>query len=162
MTATWTAVMAAEERTTAVPAGKRCSRCREVKAVSDFGLNARCPDGRHRYCKTCRIEDNAVSNPRKSKQYRAWDYACTKARRLGAPTTLTANDVDASFDLHDGKCHCGCGKAADELDHIVAFALGGVNTAENTQWLSNACHVQKTRFDMNSVRARKAIKDAQS
>jgi hypothetical protein len=38
----------------APPATKRCSRCREVKPVSEFSANSQCNDGLAWYCRRCR------------------------------------------------------------------------------------------------------------
>lgn len=32
---------------------KTCSKCKQIKALSDFGGNKRAPDGKQYWCKTC-------------------------------------------------------------------------------------------------------------
>lgn len=47
---------------------KRCSKCQQVKSLTDFALNRRRADGRTTYCKSCK------------KQYNATYYTLTKDR----------------------------------------------------------------------------------
>ena len=49
---------------------KRCTTCKEEKAVAEFGRNRQAPDGLHYYCKTCaalRQRTWASNNPKKLK-----------------------------------------------------------------------------------------------
>lgn len=59
--------------------------------------------------------------------------------------TLSSDIVQSLFEKQRGKCAC-CGKSLGKnfhLDHIIPLVLGGPNTDDNAQLLTQRCNMQK-------------------
>lgn len=55
-----------------------------------------------------------------------------RARKLGAPGTCSAAQLQARIALYGGLCWVpGCGKAYEAIDHIIPLAKGGSNWPSN-------------------------------
>ena len=49
------------------------------------------------------------------------------------------------LDAASWRCACGCGRYANEVDHVVPLHLGGDPWAlDNLQALAQGCHIAKT------------------
>lgn len=80
-------------------------------------------------------------NPEK---YRAQVHA-RRAREAKSGGKLSPDIVERLFFFQKGRCAC-CGKKLGRkyhLDHIMPFALGGSNTDDNVQLLTQRCNNQK-------------------
>lgn len=84
--------------------GKRCSKCKRWKKVSQFGTESRRPDGLRCYCKKCGVEADRkagwTKKYRKGKSYRA----TIRPRMLRARFGLTVEMYDAMLAAQDYKC----------------------------------------------------------
>ena len=69
-----------------------------------------------------------------------------KALQLGRDGVLTEDDIIGAWMASHGDCACGCGRSVaqnGQLDHIVPFGRGGLNTADNIQILTRSCNMRK-------------------
>lgn len=68
------------------------------------------------------------------------------------------------FQAHSGRCHL-CGEEINlakggrfEVEHVVAFGLGGADDPSNWRPVHPACHVEKTRADVTRIAKAKRVK----
>jgi hypothetical protein len=66
-----------------------------------------------------------------------------RAKRFGAEGRLSADDLEAVYSQHNGKCkNCNTGNNL-VFDHIKPYYRGGTNTVENLQLLCRLCNMEK-------------------
>ena len=73
-------------------------------------------------------------------------YHAKRARRRGAPGSISKDLAKRLFTLQKGKCPC-CKQPLGEryhMDHIIPLAAGGTNTDENIQLMRSRCNQQKS------------------
>ncbi len=100
-----------------------------------------------RICTLCGLETHP---PRQTWHKECWE--AVEPHTLGGWQTVCRTALHRS----EGCCEqCGTrlvkdpwGKAQYEFDHVVAVALGGASTLENTKVLCRKCHLKKTKADM--------------
>jgi 5-methylcytosine-specific restriction endonuclease McrA len=95
----------------------------------------------HPEVNVARVAAWRIANPEKAKTQRR-NY---KARRNLAPGVLTAADTQAQYNRQKGKCFYCDAKVGDiyHVDHVVPFALGGLNIPENIVIACPACNLKK-------------------
>lgn len=117
-------LQAAKPKKSRPPEGvKKCSRCKEIKPVDEFGITAGTPTGLSYYCKLCastRVADFHKQHPEKHREYaREWGRmnpdkkaAIALKNRLGVPHDTYATMLAKQ----DGKCAiCGTTKPGVRL-----------------------------------------------
>ncbi|WP_088006576.1 HNH endonuclease [Indiicoccus explosivorum] len=124
---------------------KKCARCEETKAIAEFNRDSKARDGRQTYCRTCKDELRKASyGTFERKCTKAKDRANQKAKRYGAESTLTLQEVKEVL----GGTHCNyCNKPLEQsektLEHVLPFECGGANTFGNVTLACTACNSRK-------------------
>lgn len=119
---------------------KTCSKCRELKPLTDFHRNARSADGHAVWCKPCvadRRRDRYANEPgykeRESAKALARDHADprkAKDRRLRKKFNLTIEQYDEMLAAQDGRCYiCRKKPRGDKMlavdhDHTTGLVRG--------------------------------------
>jgi len=140
---------------------KRCSKCKQVKPVSEFYEDRQQSDGHVYSCKACQKVHDAAYNKEYYKEHREETRArqkeyrqtaegkavCHKAeskhraRKRGA--TVGPVDVAAVYELSGHACiYCGATKDLT-LDHIVPLSRGGPHCQENLVVACRSCNSSK-------------------
>lgn len=91
---------------------------------------------RREYCKNNREKVNAMSANR-------------RARKLGAGTSYTENDIKSMLNLQKNKCAiCSVSVAGGyHIDHVIPLSKGGCNDKSNLQILCAPCNMSKGAKD---------------
>lgn len=151
--------------TIGLPPSKICGLCLKDTPIGEFCLGPS-PDGLSLYCRTCK---NAAEKKRRlddPAKYAAWarswreanynwdrshrhDVLDREPRRIAGITEEIWLDILA---LHDGLCG-RCGSSEDvELDHIIPYALGGIDEPWNGQALCGKCNSSKRHKEIADYR----------
>ena len=109
---------------------KPCSKCGELKPLSDFSQDRRRQDGRRSACKLCAAryyQENKDEIAARLLRYRqenkdkiAAKDARRRARKNGLPNDWTAKDEQYAFDYFEGLCAV-CGKPLNGFWHTGAM-----------------------------------------
>ncbi len=118
---------------------KRCPRCGETKAGSEFHANDYQTGGLAGWCIRC-------SNAKSAKYYR--DRPEKRAEINARRRAATSNPVDYGWVLVDAMCECGiCGLLIDHseihYDHIIPLSKGGQHVESNIQPTHPICNLRK-------------------
>lgn len=99
---------------------KTCTRCKQIKHISNFNKNITTKDGYSIYCRTC-------------------TKIMTANRHFVHPyTTLKQNILDKT----GKKCYlCGADSEID-IHHIIPRTMGGKDEAKNLIPLCKYCHIK--------------------
>lgn len=126
---------------------KPCTKCREVKPLSDFLLSntgSRRPD-----CNSCRRSSGVLASRRWYASQGRWKSRVVSLYRKSRRYGLTVPTV-AELSLALGEpTICGiCGEAIvswtdAEIDHTVPLSRGGSNSTENLSWSHRRCNAMK-------------------
>lgn len=117
-----------------VPQGhKRCSRCEEVKPISDFSRRSRKTGALHSHCKECnranmRSWAYGLSDEDHAALLQQQDGVCAVCREEGRPLVVDHNHrTGAVRGLLCADCNIGIGRLRDNPDYLRAAAeyLGG-------------------------------------
>lgn len=139
-----------------LPVIKWCAACKKHLPIHEFWKNCRAKDGLTTSCKACKAHMDAnwrAKSAEKIKAYKAIKkfYYLAKAnnqraQKVGAVGTVSAEELEAAWNVAGGKCLC-CG-TTDNLafDHIQPFIVGGTHSAENLQLLCDSCNFLKGGF----------------
>jgi 5-methylcytosine-specific restriction endonuclease McrA len=108
---------------------KRCTRCKQHKSLSEFGISRGRWDGLDPSCKPCRAIVSAIN----------------EHRRRNAPGSFNANDIKRMYEHQNGKCvYCSIDLSGGyHIDHIWPISRGGTNYPENLQLLCPQCNLRK-------------------
>ncbi|KKL86958.1 hypothetical protein LCGC14_1939530 [marine sediment metagenome] len=151
---------------------KRCTKCKQVKSISEFHKRTSAKDGLCPGCKSCgkeqcrgyllknRIKLNKQQNARYHKRYQS-DAEYRKARRLRGRASRFGMSVDDYVEMYDslikkqngccaicGRHQAGLGKAFD-VDHCH-------KTMKIRGLLCNACNTALGSMGDEPVRLRRA------
>ena len=129
---------------------KKCSRCGEVKAETEFHRKGKY---RQPFCITCRLaylkEHRAKPHV---KEYRKLERQVSKASKrasfLGRKNYVKIPDIVKLFHRQDEKCfYCGekMLKTDFTIDHVIPFSKGGHNTIGNILLCCRSCNAKKAR-----------------
>jgi HNH endonuclease len=116
---------------------KTCSKCHEIKPLSEFSNHKGNADGKFSYCKPCRVEY------RKQPKQRAKQAIC-RMKHDGLPLDLKPTEI--AWTLADKTCdYCGTELEYSKttIDHIVPTSRGGRNTFENIACACSKCNTAK-------------------
>lgn len=137
---------------------KRCSRCKQEKPISDFGVRKSTPDGLWNYCKNCdseRRREKHLPSGSKPKQQPRYQRQVNHSRVMAkfykvTVNTLTSKQWLAMLNESDGKCHyCGEQVGVDALvpDHVIPMVKGGANSIDNIVASCSFCNHSKLDRD---------------
>lgn len=126
---------------------RRCSQCRDFKALEKFGRYKYGRNGRRAYCKACRSEYD--------RRYRQENKATVQAKnvrrralKLGltpdwcAPGTEAYVDIQAVYSTAEALSDAT--GLEFHVDHIVSFANGGEHRPDNLQPLRADQNIEKS------------------
>lgn len=72
---------------------RNCTKCGEIKAVSEFHKHKRCKGGYNSVCKQCRLPLSKANYAGSSTEARMLDRARGRARRRGLPFDIDISDI---------------------------------------------------------------------
>ncbi len=87
---------------------KRCSKCKQVKAVTEFHIDRAANDGRRKHCKPC-----ATQHSKNHNQERPHIYKAIRRRALYARYGITADQYDQMLSQQGGGCAI-CGATSEQ------------------------------------------------
>lgn len=128
---------------------KKCTRCSEVKGLSEFY------DKTRSHCITCERESarnrmrryNSTFRGKASQALQRARKTVKELREQGVDITddLTLHDVLFTFALADGECqYCGEYHADElQLEHIIPLSAGGANSFHNITAVCGGCNRSK-------------------
>ncbi len=149
---------------------KRCSKCKEYKDVSMFGVASSQASGLQPRCNKCMSilrKDHYLKNKTKRKKY-SKQYFKTQAGKIVSINSQAKrkaqklNSMDGSIpeiitypltiELHalltkqDNKCYlCNTDiSSTKHLDHWIPLSKGGSHSIDNVIWLCPTCNLQKS------------------
>jgi len=128
---------------------KKCSKCGEIKPLSEFARCAKSRDGLKSECKTCQAERRRRYYAEHAEEERERKHA-RRAREISAPGTHTAADLRlqarAQTDKR-GRLICWwCGQPIEgpyQKDHRIPLGRGGSNWPENIVIVHVECNLSK-------------------
>ena len=156
-----------------VPEGsKHCTKCGVIQPRDSFQADRARADGKQPHCKACTRANNdrwyarnsvaykatcaawyAANKSVKSATAKAWKAAnramcramsTRRAERVRVASTLTKEDVRAAVEMSGGQCaYCLRPSAVLEVEHVLAIATGGSNTADNIVMACKPCNLRK-------------------
>lgn len=160
-------------KTTRIITEKQCSRCGEVKSISEFGPDKRKPDGYQSQCRKCQAFVRQVLNREKTlaakkkrhqknkerdnadakKRMKEWvrnnpgrhraNCERRRGRKISADGPYTLKQWQRLLLLCDFKC-LKCGSLDNiEADHIIPLSKDGSNMIDNIQPLCKPCNRSK-------------------
>lgn len=128
---------------------KSCSRCGEVKPISEFYVRSRPRRAFLAHCKACH-KLWATPHRELSPYTKSWVNFARAARLRGIPFSLRQ--------LRDGMgepgdCHlCGDPVGTDaSIDHVIPVSRGGGNGLENLRWSHGRCNRVKTDLTVEEL-----------
>ena len=135
---------------------RRCPRCGELKALSEYHRNRAGPNGVFSYCKPCKIAYNSASVRKNMPAFmkrirRYWETPRGKAMRRTAvrnrrgklPGPIASTDIELLYDAHDRRC-IYCGEKCDPtMDHFIPLDLGGPHEIGNIVPACLSCNSHK-------------------
>jgi len=138
---------------------KQCSKCKQVKGLSEFSPVYTLPKQDNTWQGWCRTCNNAYHAARVKRKYHEdpTPYLAAEARRRARKQqnggTITAADVHAVLKYYGRAClRCGVTEKIC-LDHVVPLAHGGKNTAANLQPLCRSCNSKKGARKVSDYRS---------
>lgn len=130
-----------------------CSRCGERKPATAqfFRYEKRVLDRCKSQCRSCElaVRDRPAEVARALRWARSHPEAVKlrearrRARKLAVPNTLTRDEWQAILDYYGGRCAYCLKVAKLQMDHVVPFAAGGSNSADNVVPACAACNASK-------------------
>jgi 5-methylcytosine-specific restriction endonuclease McrA len=147
---------------------KRCTKCGEVKPLSEFSADKRRPDGKRFHCKACarvyfreykRANGDRVrakqaeyrdANAEQIREYKAAYYRRNPERytayeaKRRALKEANAHEPYSRVDIFDrwsGCCYCD--GPAEELDHVTPITKGGADAERNLVPACQTCNRSK-------------------
>jgi 5-methylcytosine-specific restriction endonuclease McrA len=149
---------------------KRCPRCRQTKALSEFNRNRTCADGVQQYCRDCwnarldekmaqmtpaarrRWEHDRYMRHRRHNVRRIWEY-WTRGRLASADLYVDDIDREQVFARDNGICGI-CRQPIDPtipphhadsftIDHIQPLSRGGEHSYANVRAAHLRCNVSE-------------------
>ncbi len=166
--------------TTFVDGGRRCQRCKEVKAFSEYRENPNKKAGIMTFCRPCEttrfteLQEKHKLNPVKFRQDK---NACTakywkknpdgyklkclvtahrrRGRHLAAAGNFTQMHIEQKALLQDGRCYY-CGSLLGEnrhIDHKIPLVRGGTNWPANLCLACPTCNLRKNAKTPQEFRA---------
>ena len=126
---------------TTMLAKKYCIDCKETKHQTHFKATTSVLGGLNLCCIPCEKAYNKIYYTKNKEKIRVRSASKT-ARKYGAVDTLTTFEWLSILREYDGEC-AYCSDPFESLDHVVAFANGGANTAENVVPACMPCNQSK-------------------
>jgi 5-methylcytosine-specific restriction endonuclease McrA len=140
---------------------KACTKCKDVKELTEFYKSKVTKDSLHTWCKLCvkahgkskrqrvrKAKYMAEYNKRYNVEHADIKYNATSRRRCEQYNVEYVEDVDrmAVYGRDEGHCR-GCRELVSfdkaEVDHIVSLSRGGVHAYYNVQTLCSSCNKTK-------------------
>lgn len=118
---------------------KKCSKCKEVKEVTEFGINAARSDGLQSQCKPCRRSTNRT-------YYEASKETQNPKRRLTKQALIDTNQALMVEYLRSHPCvDCGNGDIRVlEFDHVRGDKSFNISTKlRDVAWASLLLEIEK-------------------
>lgn len=157
---------------------KRCTKCGEVKALTEFGASNRGKDGRHRHCKICaraiqreynrthpsRLQVQRARMMEKSCEYKLVSAAKQRAKARGLPFDISERDIHIpekcpalGIPLKRGTGLNSCLPTSPSLDQItpgVGYVKGNVRVISHkaNRIKSNATLVESLQVALYMAR----------
>ncbi len=120
---------------------RQCRLCGEVKALDLFEIDKRQIGGKTSRCRECKagLNDRASTALASMKQ---------RAARHGAGVEVTKEQIDALYEVFDGKCiYCGKSEEGElrrhAIDHVIPLNRGGTSHISNLVLACNQCNASK-------------------
>ena len=132
-----------EKALLALQGRKRCTKCGDVKQVSEFHKDPRRNDGLMNQCRDCKCaaKNNYVATLL-GRAKKAANRANTSASKYGINERITGDDVLDIKQAHPCCEYCGS-ESNLELEHIVPLSHGGRNHKDNLVVACRSCNARK-------------------
>jgi 5-methylcytosine-specific restriction endonuclease McrA len=130
---------------------KTCTKCHEVKPLSEFSKDVSSRDGKQHRCKECaKVAHRNYKASYKGKAVQALSNSRADKREaeklLGNPIKDTLNSEQIAFVLSTGECiYCKTDLSYKDatIDHVISMRNGGENTYENIVCACGTCNRRK-------------------
>jgi hypothetical protein len=122
---------------------KLCSRCKEVRRLTEFNVHRQRTDGRQRQCRYCNIEYLKQWRKTSPDKY-AEDRNRYRARKANAEVPLTLEERDTVRRLYSAaKWLTQNTGTAYHVDHIIPLCKGGLHHPDNLRVITAEANLRK-------------------
>ena len=136
---------------------KKCTQCKVLKPMVDFGIQSSKLDGHKSACKLCRSLDLNAKKVTAAYQASYAGKAISTAARVRRRTSMQASNngsisaksLEELMLSQENKCYyCSCIldttiTRSVHLDHIIPLIHGGTHTIQNVVWSCQYCNLSK-------------------
>lgn len=130
---------------------KQCTKCNEIKPLSEFNRHSQNKDGRHSHCRHCRQKYMQIYNATPKRRatkilQRAKDKRSQAEAKLGRPIIDNLKPYDIAMIQSADEC-VYCSKPLEPgevtIDHVKSLKQGGANEYSNLLPCCKSCNSRK-------------------